>query len=57
MSMYQIFKNTVGDVQIKRTSDDSFIPPDPLNPDYLQYVAWLFEGNEPEVVQPESENQ
>lgn len=29
------------------------IPDDPLNPDYLAYVAWLFEGNVAEQWQPE----
>ena len=31
------------------------IPNDPMNVDYLQYVAWLFEGNTPEEWQPETE--
>jgi hypothetical protein len=29
------------------------IPSDPLNVDYLQYVAWLFDGNTPEEWNPE----
>ena len=28
------------------------IPCDPDNTDYQQYLAWLAEGNEPEIVQP-----
>jgi hypothetical protein len=32
----------------------AFIPPDDLNTDYLEYVAWLFEGNTPEEWQPET---
>jgi hypothetical protein len=31
------------------------IPNDPLNVDYLGYVAWLFEGNTPEEWNPETE--
>jgi len=26
------------------------IPEDEMNPNYLEYVAWLFEGNTPEEV-------
>jgi len=32
---------------IKRLSDNAFIPPDPENKDYQQYLKWLEEGNEP----------
>lgn len=32
---------------IKRLSDNTFIPPDPANTDYQQYLLWLEEGNEP----------
>jgi hypothetical protein len=31
------------------------IPNDPMNPDYLEYVQWLFDGNTAEEWQPESE--
>jgi hypothetical protein len=41
---YQI---TRSGVEIKRLSDGAYIPFDPANTDYQEYLKWLAEGNEP----------
>ena len=46
--MYQIHTNpTLLEPSIFKINF-GWIPADPLNTDYLEYVQWLFEGNEPE---------
>ena len=42
--MYQLTTGT----SIKRLSDGAFIPNDPGNRDYREYLAWLEAGNTPE---------
>ena len=42
--MYQLTTST----SIIRLSDGAFIPNDPGNCDYRDYLYWLNEGNEPE---------
>ena len=37
---------------IKRLSDNAFIPFDPANTDYADYLEWLAEGNEPLPADP-----
>jgi len=55
--MYQQCKDSFGNVSticIKRISDNAFIPFDPDNTDYQEYLRWLEAGNTPE---PAEENQ
>ena len=47
--MYQEIKDfKTGDVScIKRLADNAFIPFDPANTDYQEYLKWLEDGNQP----------
>ena len=47
--MYQRLPNTYAGPAngIKRLTDGAFIPFNPDNADYQQYLAWLEEGNTP----------
>jgi hypothetical protein len=49
--MYKLDKiNVITKIQdrVVRLSDNAFIPFDPDNTDYQQYLKWLEEGNTPE---------
>jgi len=47
--MYQQINNPMGQpaICIKRIADNAFIPFDPANTDYAEYLKWLAEGNTP----------
>lgn len=49
--MYQQVKNMLDEVMpskvVKRLVDNAFIPFDPDNTDYQEYLKWLSEGNQP----------
>jgi hypothetical protein len=40
---------------IKRIADNAFIPFDPANTDYAEYLKWLDEGNTPLPADPQPE--
>jgi hypothetical protein len=48
--MYKRYANNAifGEIKgIERVSDNAFIPFDPANTDYQEYLAWLSSGNVP----------
>ena len=44
--IYKLVDEKCGD-QVIRLADNAFIPFDPANTDYQEYLEWLAEGNEP----------
>jgi len=54
--MYKLHKNPLNTavVVVERLSDNAFIPFDPDNTDYAEYLRWLALGNTP---LPAEENQ
>jgi hypothetical protein len=42
-----MYKLTAVPNQVKRLSDNAYIPFDPANTDYVAYLAWLEAGNQP----------
>ena len=47
--MYKIINSSITgkQVSVKRLSDNAFIPINPDNTDYQQYLKWVEEGNTP----------
>ena len=45
--VWDVMQNKVSENMILRDEDQAFIPFDPDNVDYQDYLAWLDEGNEP----------
>ena len=45
--VWDAMQGQVSDQMIQRDEDGAFIPFDPANIDYQDYLAWLDEGNEP----------
>jgi hypothetical protein len=41
------YQLTQSGTEIKRIADNAFIPHDPANTDYAEYLKWLDEGNTP----------
>ena len=46
--MYKLYISFNGDQSVIRLADNTFIPFDPANTDYQEYLKWLAEGNTPE---------
>jgi len=45
--IFDVVKNQIQPNAILRLADNAFIPFDPANTDYQEYLKWLAEGNEP----------
>ena len=47
MTLYKLWAPSLGQEKVIRLTDNAFIPFDPANRDYAEYLRWLEEGNEP----------
>ena len=45
--MYKLTPLVDGQQNVVRLTTNTYIPFDPANTDYQEYLAWLAEGNEP----------
>ena len=52
--MYKLSHDRLSGIDwgVVRLSDNAFIPFDPANTDYAEYLEWLAEGNEPLPADP-----
>jgi hypothetical protein len=50
--IWDAMNNQVSDQMILRDEDQAFIPFDPANIDYQEYLWWLDQGNEPTPYTP-----
>jgi hypothetical protein len=55
MGYSEVIDPTTGELAavIRRDEDGAFVPFDPDNIDYQEFLAWLAEGNEPAPYQPD----
>ena len=52
--MYKLINNRFGNPDtVQRLSDMAYIPFDPDNTDYQEYLKWVAEGNTPEPADSE----
>jgi hypothetical protein len=51
---YKIYNNILSK-SLLRTIDNAWIPLDPANTDYQEYLTWVAEGNEAEEWNPEND--
>lgn len=52
MKMYKLHQGAMQQQFVIRLADNAFIPFNPANTDYQEYLKWLAEGNEP--LQPDN---
>jgi len=45
--VWDTMRNQVSDTVIQRDEDGAFIPFDEANVDYVDYLWWLYDGNQP----------
>lgn len=55
--VWDAMRNAVNEEVIQRDEDGAYIPFDPANTDYQEYLAWLDEGNEPTPAMPPESSQ
>jgi len=50
--VWDTMRNQVSDTVIQRDEDGAFIPFDEANVDYVDYLWWLYDGNQPTPYTP-----